>query len=828
MRTKKIKKSLIAVSCLFALSLTSGFAMANASADTEPVSTETFAMVYGASIRKGVEGEDPNIGDTNGIRFTGEISAEEFEKWRNDYTVTAGTFILPYDWYKQYPINEKNCFSETEAIYKWEGKEFVADYAENQPTIIHVPATITATPNESRTGSGESVYQINGSVVNMRPENLNRKYVGVSYIKAGDEYYFAKTDVDKNSRSTVGVAQNILVAEDEQYEAIATEYIETFLQIKDGSVPVDIGVKVYVNNSTGYEELKDLGTKNITLESVYDFKFVHNYQPEDMDGYDLVINGEDNLNSSVARVDETVTLKYYYDKQVEGTVIFDGSDPLAVNNITIDNGNCVDGGLAVTNDWGYHGNTSILLDDYLQGKGDIATLTFNTPIKLVEETNVLSFTVRLNDSVSAESGYPTQIQLNDGKNTIWGALELPEGVGEVVQVEVVFSQMFSSVSSMIFFIDDGSTSASTLNPSLFGSKYAGKTWGGEGKPRGEDNPCYIDYIQAEYNILRPAESTFDGYKNVEVEEGNKNGAVSVDLGLNGIKSTKFSDKELSETLSVTRTKLASNEQATKLEAIDGSVTIPVAEECNYQIDVKLGRDETVVNIGSFYVLGYFSEMFSTFDVPNTMDGETVTVYGDDTVSGAGVLSDEQAVDGEKSVYLNSITAVAATLNGANNNGRRYFGGIASASTEIYAYKTLSMWIYSSTETTIAKTSATANDDKGIPAGYHLILSLKGGNTGQWAGSKTTSVYICMEGTKLQKGWNYVELNLGTNSFSVPVSQTATWGSDSISVDGFIGFQTLTMYTQYGGTPTDLYGCYIDRIAFKDKTTYTPANFVVQE
>ncbi len=798
MKKNKIKKSLVLASCLCAFALTGGLiAGATGSADAE-VSTETFSMVEGASIRVSTDQTNPQ----NGIRFTAEISKAEFDSWKEGKTVEAGTFVMPYSYWANGAINEYNCFDPDEAKYWWEGN---GTEKGDKKTIIHIPASVTSEAKVSRTGSGEMVYQVNGSVVNIKDANLARKYIGVSYLKVDDEYYFAETTPATFSRSTVSVAQNILLANDTQYASVANSYLNQYLTANGGSKEVTLSTKVYVNYSEGYQEYDgvSIDDETIVLDSADDFAKLYGTAPDAslMAGYTLVLNGNGNVNSTPVRVDgDTNALKFYYDKNVENTVLFDGSlgeteaEVLQANKISqITNGSSATtsrAGFQFSSDWGYHGGNSIWFDDYYgDNNGDLSFIYYSEAVVFPTETNKISFMIRSNEEVAETSNFPTQIYIKDKDgNQVWGAFQLPEnlGLGEVAQVTANFKKSFSSVQELAFSCNESLTSVK-INDNFL-PQYVGE-WpvAGSGLVHaGEDNPYYIDYIQAEFDAV------VDELDNIEIFNGEQTStAMNV---LDGVVSTVYSDKEFASKVSASYVELPGTESA-PLTISEGVLTIPVEQEETYKVTVSYGTTQR-----SFYVLGYYKYAFASFDVPDATD-DYYEATGND-----GTLSTNHAINGTTSYYINNGTDNFVNLYGdlGATGAKTWFSGNQGGDIAV-ACNTLTMWIYTDT----AKTLSTAGKTDDIR------LSLKGNGTWAWGAGGTMTNNVNFAGQQLEAGWNYVEIAIPTISIKVPNNTT-----EPISVDGAIGFYQIIFWTRQGGVNSSLYGTYIDRVAFKGATTYT--------
>ncbi|MDD6995403.1 MAG: hypothetical protein SPH68_08075 [Candidatus Borkfalkiaceae bacterium] len=142
-----------------------------------------FTMNTGAAIR---------LGEVNGLRFSANVAKSVVEGYRNaGYTVSAGMVILPYDYIEKYgDFSATNVFGEA---YKG-------------VRIIDLAAELIE--------EDEETYRINGSIVEIKDENLQRAFVGRAYLKlekgGGVTYImsaYADFNIANNSRTVMDIAQ---------------------------------------------------------------------------------------------------------------------------------------------------------------------------------------------------------------------------------------------------------------------------------------------------------------------------------------------------------------------------------------------------------------------------------------------------------------------------------------------------------------------------------------------------------------------------------------------------------------------------------------------
>lgn len=699
---RQIKKNVLALSCVLAVALAGGVSAMN----TTPASAAdvtTFQMIPGASVRAG------GANDTkNGIKFAAEISKTEFEALSD---VSAGIFILPYSYVENYEaVNETTCFGQ-EFKYTWQTGEntwsngeprTVATDTSKPVSILHVAATPFEAASEIT--DGETVYRVQGSVVDMQAENLDKKYVGVAYIKAGEDYYFTETKAD-NSRAIVTVAQNILNTADaaEKDVAAAKGYLNTYLGT---GKTVAVNQEVYVNSSTGYTKLTNVpaGTleeiESVVLSSADDYASLKTeIAPETapaMTGYALAKgNG---VAKALPKVDENeVTLQYYFDRVVENTVIFDGD----MSNVTLSNQESyAPTALTESSDWSYHGEKSILIDDYFTAN---VMINFNQAVVLPAATKTLSFMVK-NTDMAATTDCVNTLWIYDNTGYITATFNTTSVPNEVYQVTLTLSREISAITKIEVNTDHAIS-------------------GENNGKKGEYNPFYIDYIQAEYDVLGVA-----GKDVLIATEANQE--LTVDVA-GSVTSTVYSAAEFAAAdLTATYIKLADSTATAQTATLtDGKFTLTVSEETNYQIDYTIDLGSVSLT-GKSYALGYFKNMMTSFS------------------------------DGGQST--NSDAVVTTTFGIDDNNALQ----IATPTTSWAYYKftavtvdtdvtTMCLWIYSATS--------------GAIASKHGGVYLYNANKYQFVSG--------FAGLTLNAGWNYVELNIGSLSQGNTLDQFCVYSGD---------------------------------------------------
>ena len=94
----KTSRILVVLVSLFMLFTVLGCMTFSASAMSVKPTVESFQMINGASIR--IAGEDESISD--GIRFSAELSVNDYNTLSAYEDVTVGTFVMPLSYYQKF------------------------------------------------------------------------------------------------------------------------------------------------------------------------------------------------------------------------------------------------------------------------------------------------------------------------------------------------------------------------------------------------------------------------------------------------------------------------------------------------------------------------------------------------------------------------------------------------------------------------------------------------------------------------------------------------------------------------------------------------------
>ncbi len=711
---KSVKKALIAT---FATVFVGATATTIACGKAEMMS----ASAAGTAVTDFVMLADPTIratnaadGSGNGIRFTAEIDKTQFEAL--DGTVTAGTFIMPYSYVSTYAkdttLTKENFFGDSACFVWGDGATASATKAK----ILHVAATPYAATNDA----GEDVYKINGSVVNMLNKNLEREYIGVSYIAVENggstEYYLANTDAELASKSTLQVAQDVLLADSEAIEdSVATGYLQTYIDwykdTNDGAAPTrTLTTEYYIDSSEGYSKSKKFGaTQEITMDEVADFTTAQiGEETPTLDGYTYAVGANGNVTSTVLSADNGGTVKYYFDKN-RNNVIFDGatmtvapltgSDHTAVEadvvlkNTSAANPDIGNPGMVASGEWGLHGENSIMLRTP-GGIQDWMYMYFNNQVaKSFPATSKFAFTVRTGATRADETItlYFKPYGSNEFKSE--NGLIRSGAEGEVKTVVVDCGKAITSLEYLAFY-----TQATEA--------------------------YWIDYIRPYYELT-------SSLGNLEIAKEQT--TVDVDV-VGGLTSTVYSDEELA-TAQITATYTTLSTGATQnLTLTGGKATLTVAENTDYQVNYTATIDGKKAS-GSLYVFGYYEKMIADFDSHGANWTEKVMnsagtygyVYDKDGTVKAGV-----GMDGGNAYYIQEY---------ATNWAGVYTDKTITLSA---GANTLCMYIYCPSE----------GDRTYAPSGTFIEFF----NGSSWPSGTLAS-------TTLKYGWNYIETTVNNSTGS---------------------------------------------------------------
>lgn len=346
---KKFKRNLgiITLAVLGSVACSFGvMGLKTASAETA-FDTAKIEMIKGASVRYYAQNTTTA---ESGIRFSSAITSEDYTALEametEGVSVSYGMLIAPYSYFKDYgEFTPATVFGVGgEKIYTWEGEtvEEGATYTE----IAHVTYdTLTMSTQKGY----ENCYELKGSLINIKEENLTKEFMGRGYIKyqtaEGVSYKFAdyyEDSVENNARSIVYVSQLAIDAGDAAADWVSLNYVS-----KATALPTKYTIETYVGEELVKTEDFDT-TVNANVENVA----IAEYQ-----GYTNV-SAE---TSGKAYANGHLTLKHVYQEN-EGT-------EYQVKNGGFETGDLTDWTLvgnigAVSNETNYWHNDSLNADGF--------------------------------------------------------------------------------------------------------------------------------------------------------------------------------------------------------------------------------------------------------------------------------------------------------------------------------------------------------------------------------------------------------------------------------------------------------------------------------
>ena len=340
--TKSLKVKILAVLLTVLLAMGGLFLANTTRVNASSISTSgsntlvvtSFVMREGASIRLG-----DGTGDTEqmGIKFVANLSNSEYQALRVDFkNVKYGVFIMPKAYVTEHgPINYDNCFGES-AIY-YSGKTPVEG-----KTRIHNIETLPKYVEEK----DYKGFIVQGSIINMKTENLHVELIGVPYIKAeldGQPYYAFAQNAHDNVRTVVQVAQNLLDKNgynaNDPIDGVKQDYVKRFLEYyeteKGENFKTSYNAEFYLMNSKGEYVLdasKTTKVENVEMSSDIVAQTVVAKDAPAHDGYLALTglnakfdqDGQVTYDSKLLKVDGSTTLKFIYQED-KGNMIFNDS-----------------------------------------------------------------------------------------------------------------------------------------------------------------------------------------------------------------------------------------------------------------------------------------------------------------------------------------------------------------------------------------------------------------------------------------------------------------------------------------------------------------------
>ena len=262
------------------------------------VGFEDFVMEEGASVRVVND-------DVNGLRFIAEMSAETYESLETQ-DAEFGMVIIPRDYITDgYELTATNLFGAN-AKYSTTAE---SGATQDVRKMLQLNGII---PTDC---DGDGKYEIRGAITDILTNNLTREFVGVAYVKLGNEYilasYFAD-EMDNNARSIYYVSQKAIDANDHA-SAVQTKYIDVFNQyVSDSGKTYNRTYTVNYITTVNGKSTVETETVEAPLNSVI------NLTAKEISGF--TISSASKINSKVYANKDNV-FNFYY--TVVGAPVFD-------------------------------------------------------------------------------------------------------------------------------------------------------------------------------------------------------------------------------------------------------------------------------------------------------------------------------------------------------------------------------------------------------------------------------------------------------------------------------------------------------------------------
>ena len=196
-----------------------------------PITLDTFVMEQGAAVRlKSLQGENGEVIESNGLRFSAEISVDEMAALKQ-VGARFGVIIVAQDLLKTTEINAETVFGENPAFY------FTNEAGGDTSKIAALNVTDAACQNIDE----DENVEISGSIVNLKVNNFTRSFVGRVYVvlpsvnaETGETeytYHFApyyQDDINNNTRCIFYVAQRAIESKKENAAVLEEKYVVPF------------------------------------------------------------------------------------------------------------------------------------------------------------------------------------------------------------------------------------------------------------------------------------------------------------------------------------------------------------------------------------------------------------------------------------------------------------------------------------------------------------------------------------------------------------------------------------------------------------------------
>ena len=276
----------------------------NAYANENAFDLAQIDMMKGASVRYYT---DDATTKESGIRFSSIIDFAQYEALEamessEGVKVSYGMVIAPYEYYQNVEFNEATIFGVNgDKKYTWDG-----DSVEDATAYTKIAHVTYDSLIVSKQVGYENYYELKGSLINIKEENLTKEFIGRGYIKYESngvtKYKFATYSNDfknDNVRSIVYVSQLAIDANDEASSWLDKNYVQEVAY-----QTTSYTVETYV----GEDLVKSEAFEGVTIDQALENVTVAEYE-----GFESVSA----QTSGKVYANGRLTLKHVYEKQEE-------------------------------------------------------------------------------------------------------------------------------------------------------------------------------------------------------------------------------------------------------------------------------------------------------------------------------------------------------------------------------------------------------------------------------------------------------------------------------------------------------------------------------
>ena len=251
----------------------------NAYANENAFDLAQIDMMKGASVRYYT---DDATTKESGIRFSSIIDFAQYEALEamessEGVKVSYGMVIAPYEYYQNVEFNEATIFGVNgDKKYTWDG-----DSVEDATAYTKIAHVTYDSLIVSKQAGYENYYELKGSLINIKEENLTKEFIGRGYIKYESngvtKYKFATYSNDlanDNVRSIVYVSQLAIDTNDEASSWLDKNYVQ---EVADQTTSYTVETYVGENlvKSESFEGVTiDHALENVTVAEYEGFESV--------------------------------------------------------------------------------------------------------------------------------------------------------------------------------------------------------------------------------------------------------------------------------------------------------------------------------------------------------------------------------------------------------------------------------------------------------------------------------------------------------------------------------------------------------------------------